>query len=264
MHGTLFEPVAAVGSPAGVAVELLGGLAQTWLLPAGLVTLLLGACGALAARDLRVLVAWLVVGSAGTLLAALGLGTTQATAAALYYLPHSTFAAGAAFLAVESIARARAGRGLPTAEHYLVNGGVPLGGAPWVGAGFFAAALVIAGLPPGSGFIAKALLLNAAVGTSAQVWLWSSVLFASLLVVASLARAASAVFWRPGAAPAQRRGVGATAERPADRDGVAAAGDHHGLRLASGLLLGSGLAMVLLARSLFEFMLQAAGALGGS
>jgi multicomponent K+:H+ antiporter subunit D len=266
VHGALFEPAPIAALPTGADVDPLAGLVLPWLLPAGLVTLLLGACGALAARDLRVLVAWLVVVSAGVLLAALGLGSTRATAAALYYLPHSTLAAGAAFLAVEFIARGRAGSNPPAAEHYLVNGSARVRGAPWIGACFFAAALVIAGLPPGSGFIAKVLLLDAAAGTPAQFWLWAGVLLASLLILVSLARAASAVFWRPEADRAGHADACTSGDAPpadAQAADAQAAIDGRGMRLACALLLVSGLAMVLFATSLFDFLLQAAATLGG-
>jgi multicomponent K+:H+ antiporter subunit D len=256
VHGALFEAVPQGALPDGSAGHPLAGLALPWLLPAGLATLLLGAAGALAARDLRVLVAWLVVGSAGTLLAALGLGTAQATAAALYYLPHSTFAAGAAFVAVEFIARRRAASASPNAVHYLVNGEHQVGNAPWIAALFFVTALVAAGLPPGSGFVAKALLLDAAAATPARPWVWSVVLMGSLIVVVALARTASAVFWRPATASASA----------AESHGADHGADHssRGLLLAGVLLLGCGLAMVLFARPVFGFLLQASVALGAA
>lgn len=250
VHGALFEALPPTALQAGMADHPLAGLALPWLLPAGLATLLLGAAGALAARDLRVLVAWLVVGSAGTLLAALGLGTVQATAAALYYLPHSTFAAGAAFVTVEFIARRRAAASSPTAAHYLINGAQPLGNAPWIAALFFVAGLVAAGLPPGSGFVAKTLLLNAAAATPAQPWVWSVVLVASLIVVVALARTASAVFWKP-----VTTSTAAAEDHGANADGRA-------MLLAAVLLLGCSLVMVLFARPIFDFLLQAATTLG--
>jgi multicomponent K+:H+ antiporter subunit D len=228
------------------------GLAQPWLLAVGPATLLLGALGALAARDLRVLVAWLVVGSAGTLLTALAVGTADATAAALFYLPHSTFAAGAAFLIVELIARARAGSAEPQSEHYLIASLQPVRGAAVTGALFFVTGIVIAGLPPGSGFIGKALVLEAAQGNAAQPWIWAAILAGGLVTLVALARAASAVFWKPAAAQAGD----AVAAPPADGSPA--------VRIATTWLIGCGIAMVLLARPLHDFALQAARALGGS
>ncbi len=255
VHGALF----AAPTPGGPAGEPLAGLALPWLLPAGLATLLLGAAGALAARDLRVLVAWLVIGSAGTLLTALGLGSPAATAAAFYYLPHSTFAAGAAFLVVERIARARAAPAAPDEPHYLVSEAERVRDAAWVGALFFAAALAIAGLPPGSGFIGKALLLDAAAAAPARAWVFVIVLLGSLVTLVALARAASTVFWKPMA----RASASAETLAEAGPSGPAPI-PGRGLTAATVLLLGGGLAMVVLARPLFDFLLRAAGALVGA
>jgi multicomponent K+:H+ antiporter subunit D len=247
VHGALFEPASAQTAGA----EPLAGLALPWLLAVGPATLLLGAFGTLAARDLRVLVAWLVVGSAGTLLTALGLGTPAAGAAALFYLPHSTFAAGAAFLVVELIARGRAGSNETRPEHYLVTSPLRTRGAAWTGTLFFIAALVIAGLPPGSGFIAKALVLDAARDVPSHAWVWAVILGSSLVTLIALARVASAVFWKP---VAQCPVEGWTDVAPRS-DGVLA---------ASWWLIGWGLALVLLARTLHLFVLDAASALGGT
>jgi multicomponent K+:H+ antiporter subunit D len=247
VHGALFEPAAAQAA----GVEPLAGIALPWLLAAGPATLLLGAFGALAARDLRVLVAWLVVGSAGTLLTALGLGTPAAGAAALFYLPHSTFAAGAAFLIVELIARGRAGSSDTRPEHYLVTSPLRTRGAAWTGALFFIAALVIAGLPPGSGFIAKALLLDAAQHVPAHAWVWAVILGGSLVTLVALARVASAVFWKPLSQPLAE-GWTDLAPRSA------------GVLAATWWLIGWGVALVLLARPLHLFVLDAAATLGGA
>jgi multicomponent K+:H+ antiporter subunit D len=246
VHGALFEAM----PPTASAALPLAGLALPWLLSAGLATLLLGAAGALAARDLRVLVAWSVVVSAGTLLAALGLGTVPATAAALYYLPHSTFAAGAAFVAVEVIARRRAGSSAPVAADYRIDAARPVRDAPWIAALFFVTALVVAGLPPASGFIAKALLLDAAAATPAHAWIWSVVLLSSLVMVVALSRCASAVFWGPSTVQ--------VAPPPAAQ-GTATGG--HGLLLAALLLLGCGLLMALFADPTYEYLRQTASAL---
>ena len=63
---------------------------------------------------------------------------------------------------MEFIARRRAGGSATGAADYRINAARPVRDAPWVAAFFFVTALVVAGLPPGSGFIAKVLLLDAA------------------------------------------------------------------------------------------------------
>jgi multicomponent K+:H+ antiporter subunit D len=114
-----------------------------------LATLVLAAMGALAARRLRTLVAYLVVASAGTLLLALGLGRSDTLAAGLFYLVNSTLVAAAWFLLAD---RVTAGRGVAGD-----TAGRPRrrpAGALAAGVAFFIAAVAVAsaGLPPLAGF----------------------------------------------------------------------------------------------------------------
>src|SRR5690606_42106077 len=84
------------GDDGGVAANV----AWPWLPLLALGALALGAVGTLAATRLRGLVAYLVVGSAGTLLLALGLGSEASGSAGLFYMLNSTLMAGALFLLV--------------------------------------------------------------------------------------------------------------------------------------------------------------------
>ncbi|MFN7294298.1 MAG: monovalent cation/H+ antiporter complex subunit F, partial [Lysobacteraceae bacterium] len=106
----LFAIMTKLGVYAVVRVYVLvfGAAAFTGALQAGLVwagagTTLLAALGALAATQLRGLLGYLVVGSAGVLFMALGLGSLPALAAALYYLAHSTLAMAAFFLLADRV-----------------------------------------------------------------------------------------------------------------------------------------------------------------
>ena len=157
-----------------------------------LATLVLAAVGALAAQRLRGLVAYLVVGSAGTLLLALGLGTPGTVAAGLFYLVPSTLVAAAWFLLADRISAARGGADL------LQPRPLPSGWAP-LGAGFFIAAVAVAGVPPLAAFMGKALLLQAAGHTPWAGWVVALVLGSSLTVMVALARAGSTLFWQAGA-----------------------------------------------------------------
>jgi formate hydrogenlyase subunit 3/multisubunit Na+/H+ antiporter MnhD subunit len=118
----------------------------------------LAAMGALAAQRLRSLVAYLVVGSAGTLLLAGGPGHGGRAGGGLFYLVNSTLVAAAWFLLADCIVVARGGSDA-LQSHRLAHGWAPLGAA------FFVAAVAVAGLPPLGGFLGKALLLQAAGGT---------------------------------------------------------------------------------------------------
>ena len=180
----------AVGPAANVALPMLPAL--------GLATVVLAAVGALAARRLRGLVAYLVIGSAGTLLLAAGLGTPDSVAAGLFYLVNSTLAAAAWYLLADRIAASRGG------SDSLTPGGLA---SPWaaLGAAFFIAAIAMAGLPPLGGFFGKALLLQAAGALPDPAlptrWVVGGVLASSLLAMVALARAGSALFWERGAVP---------------------------------------------------------------
>jgi len=173
------------GSGAGA----LAGLFEPWLLPLALATLLTGMMGALSARALARQVAWLVVASAGTLLAAFALGSAPGIAAGLYYLPHSTFASALFFLLAAPIARRRGSGDALVPDVDVGNAGL------WGGL-FFVAALLIAGLPPLAGFLGKFMLLRAANGHSAQVWIWGVVLAGAFCGLVALARSGSLIFLR--------------------------------------------------------------------
>jgi multicomponent K+:H+ antiporter subunit D len=164
-------------------------LIEPWLLPLALATLLIGLLGALAARALREQAAYLVVASVGSLLAAFSLGSVSGIAAGLYYLPHSTFAAAALFLLAERIAQ---GRG-ELADRF--EPGPAMAGAPWLGGLFFMTAILLAGLPPLSGFIGKFLLLKAALAHPAWGWIMAAVLSGGLLALIALARSGSLLFY---------------------------------------------------------------------
>lgn len=179
----------------GDAAPGFAGLYQDWLLPLALATLLAGMVGALGSRCLTDQAAYLVIASVGTLLVAWGLGGRDAIAAGLYYLPHSTFAAAALFLLTDRIAQ---GRG-ELADRFEPAPDVP--NAPLVGSLFFVCAILLAGLPPLSGFIGKFLLLRAALAYPSWPWVLGIVLVSGLLGLLALARSGSLLFFRSAAVP---------------------------------------------------------------
>ncbi|MFL9815149.1 monovalent cation/H+ antiporter subunit D [Stutzerimonas sp. VN223-3] len=200
------------GSEAGV----LSNMVLDWLWPLSMLTLAAGVVGALASRNLQILLSYLVVVSVGTLLAGVALGTEQGLAAALYYLLHSTLVTGGLFLLADIIARQRG----DTASELISAPALrqPL----MLGALFFAGAISVAGLPPFSGFLGKVMLLQAVPPGNGASILWSVVLVSGLGMLIALSRAGSMVFWRSSEA--------ATVGKPADSICVAATA---GLLLAS-------------------------------
>lgn len=189
------------GENAGV----LSGFAWKWLWPLALLTLVAGLIGALAARELRVQIAYLVIVSVGTLLAGVALGSEAGLAASGYYLIHSTLICGAMFLLADLILRQR-GEVLDR-----ITKGPRLRQSAMLGGIFFVVAMSVIGLPPLSGFIGKVLLLGAAGTEGKAIWLWMVLLGGSLISLMALSRSGSTIFWRTeariGHAPAADRGA---------------------------------------------------------
>ena len=174
------------GAQAGPAANLI----EAWLLPLALATLIAGILGVLASARLRQQVAYLVVASIGTLLLAFGLNTEAGIAAGLYYLPHSTFAAAAFFLLADVIAKHR-GKMSDKFEP-----GPVIIYKRFYGVLFFAVAILIAGLPPLSGFIGKFMILQAAIPHAALPWILATVLITSFFTLVAMARSGSMLFYR--------------------------------------------------------------------
>ncbi|MFZ1429871.1 MAG: monovalent cation/H+ antiporter subunit D [Geminicoccaceae bacterium] len=174
------------GSDAGAAAWI----AAPYILPAAAVTLAVGMIGVLASRTLTALASYALIGSVGTLLIAVGLFTESGTAAALYYMAHSTLAGGALFLLADLVARRRGGAGDRLAA------APPFAQLDLLAGLFFLAAIATVGLPPLSGFIGKLLILDTLLGQPGWPWLWTVVLVGSLIAVVGFARAGSVVFWK--------------------------------------------------------------------
>lgn len=230
------------GPESGVAAMV----AESWLMPAALVTLALGAIGAFASRHLRRMQGYLLISSTGTMLASIGVFTAAALGAGLYYLVHSTIAIAAMFLLVDLVARQR-GPSDDRLERSLAPAQPAL-----LGLLFFAGAIAIAGVPPFSGFIGKGLILAAAPAIPSGWWLWGTLLGGSLLSLVALARAGSMVFWNTFDRSAEddpfSRVVPAIAPRP----------HHAGTVFPVFILFGMLVVLTVFAGPISDFMTQAA------
>ncbi len=187
----------------GTAAGAASGVAASWLTLLALATVALAAFGALAATHLRGMIAYLMIGSAGTVLAAIGLYSGDALAGALFYLAQSTLIGAALFLLAGAIGAQRG----DTGDRLYAGPGLVqpalLGGA------FLVAAATVVGLPPFSGFVGKVLILDGALESSHWVAVWVAILGASLLGLIAVGRAGSLLFWNtieePGRSPPARR-----------------------------------------------------------
>jgi len=196
------------GADAGASAQFGGA----WLLYGGIATIAFGAIGCLASQDMPRLAAFSVLVSSGTVLAAIGMGQLGVTGGALFYLVSSTLGLGAFFLLIELVERGRepgadvlaVTRELYGEEDDLKTDEVGLAIPAAVGSlglAFIGCALVIAGLPPLSGFIAKFALLTAALNSpngaaSTASWVFLVVLILSgLAALIAMTRAGIRVFW---------------------------------------------------------------------
>lgn len=173
----------------GPEANELAFIAHDWLWVMGLITMLAGAIGILGARDLRLLVAYLVVISIGTLIATYSLNDIATTGAMLFYLIHSTFITGALFLLADLIAFERG----KTASRIV--SGKKMANHSTYSVMFLVAAIAIIGLPPLSGFVGKLFILESASPNGTNFWLWGAVLGATLIMLVSVTRAGSKMLW---------------------------------------------------------------------
>jgi multicomponent K+:H+ antiporter subunit D len=183
----------------------------------GSVTLAIATIGVLAAQSLKRAGAYFVLMSSGTLLATFGLSRPATTAGALFYLVSSTLALGAFFFVVELLERERDAASdviAVTAEAYGEGESAPEeevgslmpGAVAILGLGFGLLAMVLIGLPPLPGFLAKFAIISSAflpaMAAPDPTFLRPSIL-AGLLVLSgvagllTLSRIGIRIFWTP-------------------------------------------------------------------
>lgn len=161
-----------------------------WLLPAAMVSAVIGFAGVFAARRLSEQASYAVIGSTGTLLIAVAGWSAASLGAGLYYLAHSVFAAAALFLVADVVARRRGSYGDAASPGPAFAGS---GGAALL---FMTAAIAATGLPPLPGFIGKLLILNSVAALPDWGWAWGVILGTTFIGVVGFARTGSAVFWK--------------------------------------------------------------------
>ena len=160
------------------------------LLIIGLITSFYGVIGAIAAERLRRFVGFMVLSSIGTLLIAIAMFNTQAWAAALYYLVHSTLIAAAFYLFCGWMTAQRGS----FKDHLKVAPKIKQEKA--AAFTYFTIALMMAGLPPFSGFLGKVFILQATAETPYQGWIIAVILIVSLLSIIAFTRVGFILFWR--------------------------------------------------------------------
>jgi multicomponent K+:H+ antiporter subunit D len=179
----------------GPDVAVVDGLVESWLLPAALLTIAIGAIGVLGSKEIGKLMSFGAITSVGTLLTAIALFTPEATSAALYYTVHSTLAAAALFLVADMVRERQGGDIAP--KPVMAQSGL-------ISVLFFVAAIATAGMPPLSGFLGKLLILDAARDNTLAVWVWGVILVSSLVTIMGFARAGTLIFWKSHGLPSEQ------------------------------------------------------------
>ncbi|CAN7434295.1 monovalent cation/H+ antiporter subunit D [Rhizobium sp. LjRoot30] len=187
------------------------------LLYGGMITMAFGAVGVVASQALGRLAGYSVLVSSGTLLAAVGWGSAGVTAGALFYLVSSTLTIAAFFLLIELVERGQdAGANVlaVTMEAYgdadeeeeddEVGVAMP-GTLAALGICFGMCGILLAGLPPLSGFIAKFAMMSsmfnpAGLGSDAAIrpsawWLVGLIILSGLSALIAMTRAGIRTFW---------------------------------------------------------------------
>jgi len=191
------------------------GFGSTFLLYGGIATLIFGTIGVLASQALGRLAGFSVLVSSGTLLMVIGISDGAVSSGALLYLVSSTLTISAFFMLIELVERGQdAGANVlaVTMEAYgdadeyepEEGDGVTMPGTMAIlGTCFAACAILLSGLPPLSGFIAKFAMLSAMMGTgaigvppTAAIWTLSIlVILSGVAALISMTRAGIRTFW---------------------------------------------------------------------
>ena len=155
-------------------------------------TMLVSVLAAIAQSDVRRLLAFHVMGQVAYLVMGLALATSLGAAAAIFYTVHTMLVQAGLFLGAGAIARA--GRSYDV----RVVGGL-IREHPFFSSLFAVLALSISGIPPLSGFWAKALVIDAAFRAPSPWagWLAVVALVTGFLTMYSMSTLWTRAFWQP-------------------------------------------------------------------
>ena len=201
----------------GDAAGALDGFGLAALSVGGMATLAFNTINILASQDGGRMAGYGAIISSGTLLAVIGHSGSAVLASGLYYLLGSTLAMAAFMLLIELTERIRPpGAALIaiTMEAFAIEDkpeepvgvGIP-GSLAFLGLSFAACALVISGMPPLAGFVAKFSLFHAMLASTAEMdggvptrtWVLIALMVSGgLAAIIALMRLGVRTFWAAG------------------------------------------------------------------
>lgn len=161
------------------------------LLVAALLTMVIGALGAIAQSDIKRMLSFTLVSHIGYMIFGIALASTAGLSGAIFYVAHHITIQTALFLVVGLI-ETRAG-----STSLLRLGGLARL-SPLIAVLFFIPAMNLAGIPPMSGFLGKTGLLQAGLadGSPLALVLVAAGVVTSLLTLYAVAKTWALAFWR--------------------------------------------------------------------
>src|SRR5688572_8138197 len=148
-----------------------------------------GMLGAVAQRDLRRMLSFVIVGHIGFPIMGLGLFTTAGLAGAIFYIVEDVIVLTSLFLLAGAVRR------LGGTSMLAELGGL-YRSHPGLGLFYVVAAFSLAGMPPMAGFFAKLGLIQAGL-SAGEYAIIAVALVASLLTLLVVARIWIEAFWKP-------------------------------------------------------------------
>ncbi|MGW3471727.1 Na+/H+ antiporter subunit D [Saccharopolyspora sp. NPDC000995] len=221
---------------------------ESWNLMLGiaLITMIVGALGALAQNDLNRLLSFLLVSHIGYMLFGLGVYDVVGLTGVILYVVHHITVQATLFLVSGLITR-------HTGTVALTRMGGLAKAAPLIAVLFALPALSLAGVPPFSGFVAKLALLQAGAGagTPTAYAVTGGAVLTSLLTLYAMARVWTRAFWGQVKAPEPD-------PDPTDELVVGTATSNRPMVVASGVLVAASVVIAVVAGPLADVSGRAA------
>jgi multicomponent Na+:H+ antiporter subunit D len=161
---------------------------HTLIVVVSMFTMITGVLGAAAQYEMRRLLAFHIISQIGYITLGLGLFTTAAIAASIFYLVHNIVAKTNLFLISGAVSHVRG-----TGELKQIGG--LYRDYPWLGVLFMVPAMSLAGVPPLSGFFAKFALIKSALAIPSYLPV-AVALAVGLLTLYSMTKIWAEAFWK--------------------------------------------------------------------